>query len=321
MMFRESPGFVLLLVFVLAASAAPVTAQDTSVEIISVDEQPFETRASETGPVAVNRVLAVVGEQVLTMGDYRKRYADTELTYARLRPLVNRMLLKEAARSRDVSFSESRLDRLVERQMQRFSSAPGGLQRVLDQRGLTRDAYRRQLRRRIEKQALESRLLPEFFPALDESDTRPASVSVRARLILVDSVSRAWQIYDWLNDQPSELTWNRLFDRYSRQLSLMGSHGDLGWFQWGHFNRQVEYRIFKLPLYTVSKPFRLRNGYALVYPTGYRFTPDKTPGKTALRAYRRYQRRYYRGKLYEKLRNNYSVNYPASVQRQLELPE
>lgn len=319
MMIRKSSVFVVFLLGFLVAFHVPVPAQDTSVEIISVDEKSLQSGQGETGPVSVNRVLAVVGEQVLTMDDYKNRYGDTGLTYGRMKPMVNMLLLREAARNREISFSEARLDRMVERQEQRLSSAPGGLDRLLSQRGLTRSEYRENLRRRIRKQGLERQLLPEYFPGIDNSDTRPASVSVRARLIIVDDVASAWRIYDWLNDVPTEKTWNELYERYSRKLGLMGKFGDLGWFHWGHFNRQVEYRIFKLPLYAVSKPFQLRDGYALVYPTGYRFTPDNSTGSTALNAYNRYQRRYYRERLYQRLREDYSVNYPASVKSQLNI--
>lgn len=316
MLFRKPVTPVILAVFVLLSFPTVLPAQDTSVEIISVDEDPFKTE-EETGPVPVNRILAVVGEQVLTMDEYQTRYGDTRLSQRRLRPLVNQMLLEKAASDREVSLSESRVDRLVNRQVDRMSRAPGGLDRVLRREGLTESEYRGQLRRRLKKQGLESRLLPEFFPGLDNSDTRPASVSVRARLMLVDDVASAWRIYGWLNDQPSERTWNRLFDEYSRRMGLMGKYGDLGWFQWGHFNSKVEYRIFTLPLYAVSEPFPLQDGYALVYPTGYRFTPNESPGSTARKAYRRYQRRYYREQLYDRLREDYPVSYPSSVRRQL----
>ncbi|MFB6226796.1 MAG: peptidylprolyl isomerase [bacterium] len=296
---------------------SPVFSQETAEPIIKLDTEPFET-AGNTGPVAVNRVLAVVGDQVLTMNDYTERYGDTKLSLRRLKPLVNRLLLRRAAKSNEVTLKESRLNQMVQQQIDRVSSAPGGLSRLLRRRGMTKNDYRQQLRKRIEKQVLENRLLRQYFPGLQNPDTRPASVSVRARLMMVEDVATAWWVYGWLNDSPDEATWNQLFSTYSKRLSLMGNHGDLGWFRWGYFNREVEYRIYSLPLYAVSQPFKLRNGYALVYPTGYRFTPNTQPGQKSKRAYRRYRQRFYRDRLYDKLRQDFEVNYPSSVRADLE---
>lgn len=317
--------FGIIVIFLVGMNAnTPTIAQengddsDGRIEIISVDEKPLQEDDLVEGPVPVDRILAVVGEEVLTMGDFRGQYGDTVITYGRLEPMLDRLLLLEAARRKEISAPEDRVDQLIERQIKRFENRPGGLDRLLEARNLTRARYEKQLRRKVEKQMLESRVLANVFPQIRNSDTSPAYASVRARLLYVNDLVEAWRIYGWLQDQSTESTWNKLYQRHSRKLSLMGESGDLGWFNWGRFNQTIEYQVFKLPLYTVSRPFTLRDGYALIYPTGYRLGPTNPEASDSLKAYRNYRRRYFQEKLYERLREKYSVVIPTSVKKSLQ---
>lgn len=311
-----------LLLLVLTSLTAvlcvgPLRAQDDGVRVIGIDDETLDTPIRSDKPVPVNRVIAVVDDRVLTMADYRAEHGDTVLTHGRIDPMIDRLLLLEAAEQAEVQAPEERIDQMVDRQLDRMGQQPGGLERMLRQRQLTEQQFRNQLRRRIKKQALESRVLVEYYPEVRDQDTRPAYVSVRARLLYVDSAERAWRIYGWLQDQPTEATWNRLYEDHSRKLSLMATHGDLGWFNWGQYSRSIEYPIYKIPLYTVSRPFPLRDGYALVYPTGYRLDPTNPEASRSLKVYRQYQRRYLLEQLYERLRDEMNVIVPTSVERRM----
>jgi parvulin-like peptidyl-prolyl isomerase len=304
------------MIIVLLGVSSIASAQDTSVQIIDIDEDAFQ---KDTVPrsVPVNRVLAVVDEQVITMADYQAKYGDTVLTYGRLKPMIDQLLLLATANDREISIPGNRLDQLVEKQITRINRRPGGLQTILRRRGLTKEQFRTQLRRRIRTQFLESRVLADEFPEIRNQDTQPAYVSVRARLMMVDDLSEAWRIYRWLQTQPAQTTWNQLYDKYARKMSLLGENGDLGWFTWGQFNQKIEYRVFKLPLYAVSQPFQLRDGYALVYPIGYRLEPTVPEPSQAFKVYQGYRRRFLREKLYERLRRRISVVIPTSVRDRL----
>jgi len=310
---------ILLLAIVFVIPEGTVHAADPSVSIIGIDEEPPETAESapRDRPVPVNRVLAVINDRVITMREYRAEHGDTELTYGRLEPMIDRLLLLEASGDTLLRKVEGRVDNLVERQLDRIRQQPGGLKRLLRMRGTTEEQLRSQFRQRIKQQSLESQVLTDYFPQVQSEDTRPAYVSVRARLMYVDSLDQAWDIYRWLQDQPSETTWNRFFDRYSRKISLMGDHGDLGWFHWGRFSPGIEYRIFRLPLYTVSRPFELRDGYALVYPTGYRLDPTQPGGSDSIQVYQRYRQRYLVDRLYDRLREKMNVVIPTSVRNRM----
>lgn len=310
---------IIFLSFALVVPTGTVMANDTSVRIIGINGEPSETAEPQPRdrPIPVNRVLAVVNDRVITMQEYRAEHGDTVLTYGRLEPMIDRLLLLEAAGDTLLQKVEGRVDNLVERQLDRIRRQPGGLERLLRMRGTTEEQLRDQFRKRIKQQSLESQVLSDYFPQIQNEDTRPAYVSVRARLMYVDSLDRAWNVYRWLQDQPSEGTWNRLFDRYSRKISLMGNHGDLGWIHWGRFSPEIEYRIFRLPLYTVSRPFELRDGYALVYPTGYRLDPTNPEASDSIKVYRRYRRRYFVDRLYERLREEMNVVIPTSVSNQM----
>jgi hypothetical protein len=301
----------------LVLSEGSLLAADTSVRIIDIDENTKSRTDNARGPVPVNRVLAVVNDRVITMQDYQREHGDTVLTYGRLEPMIDRLLLQEAAGDTLLRTVQGRVDDLVGRQIGRLRRQPGGLERMLQMRGISEQELRNQLRERIKKQSLESRVLRDYFPQIQNEDTRPAYVSVRARLMYVDTLDEAWWIYRWLQDQPSETTWNTLFQEYSRKISLMGESGDLGWLHWGRFSPEIEYRIFRQPLYTVSRPFELRDGYALVYPIGYRLDPTNPEASDSLQVYRRYRRRYLLDQLYDRLRQEMNVVIPASVRSQI----
>lgn len=270
-------------------------------------------------PEPVNRVLAVVGDQVVTLREYHRQYGDVPVTRKRLNDLVNRHLLREAARDRDLMPDTGMMDRYVNRRMSNIRSRAGGqLKAYLRRESQSETQFRRQVRRSVRRQIITSRLVREYFPE-DRSDTMPAGVKVRARLIVVKDVATAWHLYRWLRMDPRSSTWNRLFDRYSQRLGLMGRHGDLGWFQWGHFHPEIEYRVFRLPLHGVSRPFALKGRYAIVSPTGMRVMPDgATVSPEVLQAYRRYRQRLYREKLSGRLREDYTVEIPPSVRRTLD---
>lgn len=315
---KKTSLFVLLLVVITSTILVPsLRAQEDDVRIIGIDEAVPDTPTRADKPVPVNRVIAVVDDRVLTMADYRAEHGDTVLTYGRLNPMIDRLLLLEAAERNEIEAPEDRIDKMVEQQLNRLGQQSGGLERLLGERQLTERQFRNQLRRRLKKQALESRVLVDYYPEIRDQDTHPAYVSVRARLLYVDDMERAWKIYGWLQDQPTEATWNQLYERYSRKLSLMGSHGDLGWFNWGQFSRSIEYPVYKLPLYTVSRPFSLRDGYALVYPTAYRLDPTNPEASRSLKVYRQYEQRYLLEQLYDRLRDELNVNVPASVERRM----
>ena len=188
---------------------------------------------------------------------------------------------------------------------------------MLQVQGLSESEYRQQMHDRIRQQMTETRLISRLYPEAREADTRAAQVHARARLMLVENPARAWQIYGWLQDNPTEQTWNKLYQQYSKKIFLMDKNGDLGWFRWGHYDKKIEYRVFSQPLYSVSKPFPFRERYALVYPTGYRITRSDTTPQGARSTFQQFRQKYYREQLYQRLRRDYDVIYPTAVRREL----
>lgn len=275
--------------------------------------------APDLDPRPINRVLAVVGSRAVTLRDYRNRYGDTRVTRDRLRSLVDRLLVAEAARDRDLLPDTGQVDRYVQQRMSAMRERAGSrFEQYLRRNDLSEDEFRRELHDRIRREIVTARLVNELFPSDDRRDTRTAGAQVRARLIVVEELSRAWDLYRWLNRDPRRATWNRLFDRHSARLGLMGEHGDLGWFHWGRFNPAIEYRVYRLPLHGISRPFSLRDRYAIVMPVGLRLEPDHgSLDPDALEAYEGYRRRFYQEELADRLREKYAVSIPPSVRRQL----
>lgn len=275
--------------------------------------------APDLDPRPINRVLAVVGGRAVTLRDYRDRYGDTRVTRDRLRRLVDRLLVAEAARDRDLLPDTGQVDRYVQRRLDAIRNRGADrFEQYLRRNDLSEDEFRRQLHERIRREIVTARLVNEFFPPDDRRDTRTAGAQVRARMMVVEELSRAWDLYRWLSRDPRTATWNRLFDRYSSRLGLMGEHGDLGWFHWGRFNSAIEYRVYRLPLHGISRPFPLRDRYAIVMPVGLRLEPDDASlDPDSLEAYRSYRRRFFQEELADRLRESYAVSIPPSVRRRL----
>lgn len=316
--------FCLFLVFGLAVSVGAQSEQEVSgPKIIDTDEntfgdtQPQEETSQVESSVPYNRILVGVDDQIITMADYKAEHGDTELTYGRLDPMIDRLLLLKAAKDRSIETPENRVNKLFNRQLSQIQTTPGGLSSFLERRGLTREQYERKLKRDIKKRFLESRVLVDEFPQVRNQDTQPAYVSVRARLLFLDDVTTAWHIYNRLQVLPTEKTWNHLYEKYSQKLGLMDKNGSLGWFNWGQYNRDIEYRVYKLPIYAVSEPFPLQDGYALVYPTGFRLDPTNPVPSRSVKALQSYRRQFLTEKLYEKLHEEYSVVIPESVQQRI----
>lgn len=322
-MSRLTPAAALLGIFLGLVPGVSLGADDPPAPPLRPleAEQPARTRSADTDldPRPINRVLAVVGGRAVTMRDYQERYGESPLTRDRLRNLVDRLLLVRAARDRDLLPDTGQVDRLVQRRMEAMRERAGSrFRRFLRQRSLSEAEFRRRIRERVQREIVTSRLMREVYPSDDRRDTRPAGARVRARLILVESLPRAWDLYRWLSRDPRRSTWNRLFEEYSLKLGRMGKGGDLGWFHWGEFSSAIEYRLYRLPLNAISQPFALRDRYAIVRPTGVRLDPKGSSlDPDALEAYRRYRRRFLREELADRLRESYSVTIPPSVRRRL----
>ncbi len=256
------------------------------------------------------------------MKHYRDRFGDTDLKTTRLRQLIEARMIQQRAREMEVLLQKQRVEAFVDDRIDSMVEENGSdaFDQYLRSQGWSREEYRLRLRSQIRDEMLRGRVIARTYPEVQDSDTYPAYRQIRARMILVEDSSTARSIHRNLSDSPAESTWNRMFEEHSLKLSFMGPHGDLGWFQWGHFDREIEYQIYRLPEYGFSEPFVVRGRYALVHRTGTRSVPNPQGDTGAvLRTEQRLRAHFYEDRLLRELRRRYSVVVPRSVRGQLDV--
>lgn len=308
----------MILAFLLMVVSAPAVAQDNGgegIEILEIDDEAVRT---QPGSRSVNRILAVVEDQAITMREYVEEFGDTRLERPRLNRLIDKELIKQAGREAGIILNRRRVETFVDSRIQQVKQqGPGAFQQFLRQRGLTESAYRRRLMNRIRDQRLRSQVLIRNFPQLAQPDTRAAQQLIKGRLMILPDSATAFSVYRSLRASPSMATWNRLFEQHSRKLSFMDEHGELDWFSWGTYSREIEYHFFKNDLFRMSRPFQFRGSYGLVIPTGFRLdTLNESVSNDMFTLYESFRRRYYAEQLSEQLRDRFSVNIPQSVRQE-----
>jgi hypothetical protein len=284
------------------------------IRVLEVDDQPTGPRTR-----AVNRILAVVENQAITMREYELEFGDTEVTRPRLNRLINRALIQQAGRESGIILDRARVRNFVDSRVQSIKQrGASAFDRFLRQRGITEAEYRSRLIQQIRNQRLRSRVLIRFYPQLAQPDTRAAQQLIKGRMMVLPDSGTAYEVYRALKQDPTMSTWDREFQEHSRKLGFMDENGELDWFTWGTYSREIEYRFFKNDLLRLSRPFQLRGQYALVIPTGFRLnTLARTASEDLFRLYESFRRRFYTEQLSERLRDRYSVNIPESVQQEL----
>jgi hypothetical protein len=308
-MYKTVIGLTIISVMFLSLLSAPATAGP---QFPSPDGKFFGK--------SVNRVLAIVGDSVITLREYQEEFADTTLSKDRLEDLIDQTLINLAAADMGVSVSEQQARQLVDRRLEAMISSGGveEFKQYLAAQNMTEDEFREQMLQQSQTEILLMRVLSRAFPEFSSPDTVTAAARVRARLMIIPEQKQAKKVFEKLQENPSEENWNRLYKKYSRPRWFVGENGRLGWFGWGSFHTEIEYRVFKLSLYGLSEPFEWRGDYLIVWKTGVKLPESgKRPSMEDLEYFEQLRQRYYQGKLLKMLREHYAVDIPDSVRRRL----
>lgn len=308
----------LFLLVVLTAVSVPGAEKSPWQEIEPVP--PGKEEAAVSGRT-VNRILAQVTDEAITLNDYREQYGDTEVTGEKLKLLIEKELIQAAADELKINIDDDRLQKLAKQRIGRLKQAEGieSYHRYLEERELSEGEFKEQLKKQARNDQLVNSLLNFAFPDFSPGDTasnRKAPGQIRARMMLFSDSSTAHRVLEQLNQGTP---WATLYDSYSRKFSFLGTHGDLGWFTWGRFARPLEYSLYKLPLYGISDPIEFKNYYALIHKTGTRLhPPGATVSKKSSSRWTEYRLRDYREKLMDLLKSRYTVKIPDSLAAKLE---
>ncbi len=265
---------------------------------------------------AFNRVYARVGGEVVTKADYRREFGTAEVEPERLKWLIDELLIDVAAEEVGARITAEDVEQMVDQQIGQIKMQAGeeGFQSQLQREGLTEEEFREQMAEELQRQQKLSAVLFSQYPELQPEEGEPASASPtrpRARIMLLESNDTAEKVYTEL-EKGAE--WEAVFEEKSEKLGFMGEAGDLGWFDWGQWGRELEFRIFKLPLFGISEPFEFRGYNTIIQKTGSRLVPPWEEISIRSReTWRNYRLEYYQEKLLELLREEYAVYVPSDL--------
>ncbi|MFB6355313.1 MAG: hypothetical protein ABEJ65_02215, partial [bacterium] len=297
MMFRRI-CISMVLLFVLGISFTPgslYAQDDSSIRVLEVDDK---TPKSDQ-PRAVNRILATVGDRAITLADYKRAFGTRKLTKSNLVTLIERWLIRESSRNFGIILQRDRVRRFVDEKLKKIKKRAGDrFSRLLKKKGMTLEEYRKTLEVSTRDRLLKDRVLVRHFPRVVRPDTGAAFKQVKARLMILPDSSTAWKVHRTLRDSPTLSTWEQLYEKHSQKPGFVDEGGRLDWFFWGHYNKTIEYEIFRHERWQLSDPFKVRGSWAIVLPAGNRLSPSPPPNfRQTLRTYKSYLRKKYSDQL------------------------
>lgn len=280
--------------------------------------QPLDSYLPATGE-EINRLLAVVENEAITLRDYRSYFGDTDLTRGKLNKMVDKKLIDIAKKKLVNSRVGDQISSRVRKHIERMKEQEGNrsFNKFLEQRKLSEEEFTSQMINQQKMMILLNRVFPEAL----QNKPGPTAL-IKGRLMIFPNQSTAKTVYGKLQQSPTRQTWNHLFEKYSSKPPFLGNKGALDWFHWGTRSREIEFQFFRLSRFEISKPFEQRGSHLIVYKTGLRISPPGVSPTPAMNnAHEELSRRYlmenYRDQLPEKLRQRFTVNKPTSVIKEI----
>lgn len=236
------------------------------------------------GPVVVDRVVAVVNDEIITMSDLlRELQKHTEITDQRLvlESMIDRKLQMVAAKRNGIDVSERELTDGIGDIMKRNNMTAAQFELALAKEGLTLEQYRVELR----EQMTLSRLFNKYVRsglAVDDAETRafydkntkqyslPEEVKVRHLVVAapekasLDQVKEAQEKAAALMERiRTGEDFVRLIREYSSSPSAK-QDGDLGFLQRGQAIPELEEAAKNLKPGEFAGPIRCEDGFHII---------------------------------------------------------
>jgi peptidyl-prolyl cis-trans isomerase SurA len=237
-----------------------------------------------TGPVVVDRVVAVVNDDIITMSDLqREMQKHTDITDQRLvlEGMIDRKLQMIAAKRNGIDVTERELTDGIGDIMKRNNMAPGQFESALAKEGLTLEQYRVELR----EQMTLSRLFNKYVRAglaVDDAEARafydknakqyslPEEVKVRHLVVAVPEKTSHAQVKA-AEEQAAALMerirkgedFVRLIHEHSDSPTAK-QDGDLGFLQRGQAIPELEEAAKDLKPGEYAGPVRCDDGFHII---------------------------------------------------------
>lgn len=237
-----------------------------------------------TAPVVVDRVVAVVNDEIITMSDLqREMQKRTDITEQKLmlEEMIDRKLQMDAAKRNGMAVGDKELDEAIADIMARNKMDAGQFERALAKEGLTPEQYRAEFR----EQMTMSRLFNKFVRAgisVDTTEIRayyeknralyslPEEVKVRHLVVPVKEKASPAEVADARERAESLMARIRTgedFIRLIREHSgspTAAQDGDLGFLPRGQAIPEIDAATKDLKPGEFAGPVRVGDGFHII---------------------------------------------------------
>lgn len=242
------------------------------------------TASAAPAPVVVDRVVAVVNDEIITMSDLqREMQKRTDITDQKLmlEEMIDRKLQMDAARRNGMAVGDKELDEAIADIMARNKMDAGQFERALAKEGLTPEQYRAEFR----EQMTMSRLFNKFVRAgisVDSTELRtyyekntnlyslPEEVKVRHLVVPVKEKASPAEVADARERAESLMARIRKGEDFIRLIrSHSGSpsaaqEGDLGFLPRGQAIPEIDAATKDLKPGEYAGPVRIEDGFHIL---------------------------------------------------------
>jgi peptidyl-prolyl cis-trans isomerase SurA len=246
----------------------------------------FTMQSTASGSVVVDRVVAVVNDEIITMSDLQREEAIKKHDAKRddrlvLEDMIDRKLQMAAAKRVGMDVTDKELDEALADIMTRNNMDSKRFDAALAKEGLTLEQYRSELR----EQMTLSRLFNKYVRsgvAIDEAEARQFYQNNQKTYSLPDEV-RVRQIFLPLSENATKAQETEIRDKalnvYERakkgenfirlvheisQGVTAGQDGDLGFMQREHMLPEIEEAVRMLKPGEIAGPLKFAGGYNVI---------------------------------------------------------
>jgi foldase protein PrsA len=209
--------------------------------------------------------------------------AGAALNRQALGELVQSEIILQGARQEGITVSDADVDAEVNQIRARVTSQNGNFDQALQQRGLTLDLLRSQVRPQLAAQKLTAKLVPAKVSDAELAKRRAEFPQVHVRHVLVQDKATADTVRSKLAAGGS---WSDLAKQYSQDTGSKDNGGDLGFTSKGQTVPEFEKAVFELAAQgsckgktsgacasPVSQPVKSQYGYHVIQVIGLRLPP------------------------------------------------
>ncbi len=258
-----------------AAAAALVVA-------VALAAQP-----TTTGAVLVDRVVAVVNGDVITLSELRdemkrihKEPGDPREESAVLRDMIEQRLIEQEAEKQGVTVTEKDIDLAIEGVKIRFKMDDEALGKALKEQGVTMAEFREQWRRQLLNQKLMRRVIGGSIAVTDdeirkeyelkygtlapERETRLSHILVKIGSSEDEARQKALEILERARKGES---FSKLAKEFSDDPVSASKGGDLGYFKPGDLAPPLEEAVAEAKVGEIVGPVRSAAGFHIMKVT------------------------------------------------------